>query len=104
MAVNGLFFWLAGVGGDGRRRAGNNGGGDVQGTTPGTSGSDFMVSGVVGGGREDKNLSPTSLNTIPVYEITKAATKPAKSLNNLVVINPFFSTRFLPAAPANTKH
>jgi hypothetical protein len=55
----------------------------VQRTTPGTSGSNynyFMVSGVVGGGRQDKNLSPTSLNTIPVYEITKAATKRAKSL------------------------
>ena len=55
----------------------------MQRTTPGTSGSDynyFMVSGVVGGGRQDKNLSPMSLNTIPVYEITKAATKRAKSL------------------------
>jgi len=40
----------------------------------------FMVSGVVGGGRQDKNLSPTSLNSIPVYKITKAATKPARSL------------------------
>ena len=38
----------------------------MQRTTPGTSGSDyyyFMVSGVVGGGRQDKNLSHTSLNT-----------------------------------------
>jgi hypothetical protein len=54
VAVDSVFFWLAGVGGDGRRRAANDGGGDVQRTTPGTSGSDynyFMVSGVVGGGR-----------------------------------------------------
>jgi len=28
-----MFFWLAGVGGDGRRRAVNEGGGDVQRTT-----------------------------------------------------------------------
>ena len=30
MAVDGVFFWLAGVGGDGQQRAVNNGGGDVQ--------------------------------------------------------------------------
>ncbi len=35
MAVDGVFFWLAGVGGDGC--AANDGGGDVQRTTPGTS-------------------------------------------------------------------
>ena len=35
----GVFFWLAGVRGDGQRRAANVGGGDVQQTTPGTLGS-----------------------------------------------------------------
>ncbi len=50
MAVEGVFFWLAGVGGDGRLCAANDRGGDVQQmteegtcserrTTPGNSGS-----------------------------------------------------------------
>ena len=39
VVVDGVFFWLAGVGGDGRRRAANDGGGNVQRTMPGTSGS-----------------------------------------------------------------
>jgi len=39
VAVDGVFFWLAGVGGDGRRRAANDGGGDMQRTMSGTSGS-----------------------------------------------------------------
>ncbi len=39
MAVDSMFFWLTGVGGDGRRRAANDGGGNVQRTTPGMSGS-----------------------------------------------------------------
>ena len=38
VAVDGVFFWLTGVGGGGRRRAVNDGGGDVQRTMPGTSG------------------------------------------------------------------
>jgi hypothetical protein len=53
-----------------------------------------MVSGVVGGWRAlRKNLSPTALNSIPMYEITKAATKPARSATTCssVVTNPFFS-------------
>jgi hypothetical protein len=35
VAVNGVFFLLTGVGGDGRRRAANDGGDDAQRTTPG---------------------------------------------------------------------
>ena len=81
-----MFFWLAGVGGDGRRRAVNDGGGDVQRTTPETSGSVGMDGGwrlstggsgdggrgggsiyfMVSGGSQDKNLIPTYLNSIPV--------------------------------------
>jgi hypothetical protein len=81
-----VFFWLAGVGGDGRRRAVNDGGGDVQRTTPETSGSVGMDGGwrlstggsgdggrgggsiyfMVSGGSQDKNLIPTYLNSILV--------------------------------------
>ena len=37
--AQGVFFWLAGVGGDSQGCAANDGGGDVQRTTPGTLGS-----------------------------------------------------------------
>jgi hypothetical protein len=37
--VGGMFFWLAGVGGEGQQRAANDGGGNVQQMTPRTSGS-----------------------------------------------------------------
>jgi hypothetical protein len=38
VAVDGVFFWLTGVGGDGRRHhASNDGGGDVQRTTAETT-------------------------------------------------------------------
>ena len=49
MAVDGVFFWLAGVGGDGQQCAANDGGGEVQRTTPGSVGErrDKMGGGVV---------------------------------------------------------
>jgi hypothetical protein len=40
VAVDGVFFWLTGVGGDGRRHASNDGGGDVQQTTAETTRSE----------------------------------------------------------------
>jgi hypothetical protein len=39
VAVDGVFFWLTGVGGDSQQCAANDGGGDVQRTTPGMLGS-----------------------------------------------------------------
>ena len=95
MAVVGMFFWLTGVLGDGRRHAANDGGGDVQRTTPGTSGRvgerrdgrwKAAIDDDSGGGSglgvgiiifyglrrcgrmEGKNLSPTALNSIPMYD------------------------------------
>jgi len=47
--VIGVFFRLVGVGGEGRRHAVNDGGGDVQQTTPGTSGSVGELEGTAGG-------------------------------------------------------
>ena len=44
-----------------RRPGGGRGGGIIL----------IFCSGVVGGGRKDKNLSSMSFNSIPVYEITK---------------------------------
>jgi hypothetical protein len=39
VTVDGVFFWLAGVGCDGRLRVANDRGGDVQRMTPETTGS-----------------------------------------------------------------
>ncbi len=54
---------VAAVDDDGGSSGGGRGGGIIL----------ILCSGFVGGGRKDKNLSPTSFNSIPVYEITKAA-------------------------------
>jgi hypothetical protein len=65
-----------------------------------------------------QNLSPTSFNSIPVYEITKAARNLLEACYNLLalllvlfltrfqpaVLTRFPPTRFPPAAPAKTKH
>jgi hypothetical protein len=50
VAVDGVFFWLTGVGGDGRRHAANDGGGDVQQTTAETTRSEQRRGGSGDGG------------------------------------------------------
>jgi hypothetical protein len=50
VAVDGVFFWLTGVGGDGRQHAANDGGGNVQRTTAETTRSERRRGGSGDGG------------------------------------------------------
>jgi hypothetical protein len=93
VAVDVVFFWLTGVRGDCWRRAANDGGGDVQRTTEeatcserrqGRRGAIIIILWLAALWEEGAKtkiwvIRPWIL-TIPVYEITKAATKRAKSL------------------------
>ncbi len=56
MAVDGVFFWLAGVGCDGQQRAANDGGGEVQRTTLGTTGSIGERRDNMGGGDGNESM------------------------------------------------